>query len=125
MASKDHGSARTVAVDFDGVIADYDGWKGYGVFGEPRRDVLEALEGLRREGWKIVVHTTRSEAEVLEYLVHHGIPHDEINRNSDYETNGVKPVADVYWDDRAVRYSGDARRDLEAIRNFRTWSGRQ
>ena len=42
---------------------------------------------------------------------------------SDYPTGGVKPVADVYGDDRAVPYSGDADKDLEIIRYFRTWSG--
>jgi hypothetical protein len=77
------------------------------------------------EGWKIVVHTTRGEEEVGPYLAEHGIPHHEINRNSDYPTLGVKPVADVYWDDRAFFYSGDARRDIELIRRFRTWSGRE
>jgi adenylylsulfate kinase len=116
---------KTIAVDFDGVIADYDGWKGYGVLGAPRRDVVEALRLLHAEGWKIIVHTTRGEAEISGYLAAHGIPHHEVNRNSDYHTNGAKPVADVYWDDRAFRYSGDARRDILEIRRFRTWSGRE
>ncbi len=125
MASKANNSRRTVAVDFDGVVAEYDGWKGQSVFGAPRRDVLEALRALRAEGWKIVIHTTRGEHEVAAYLTEHQIPYDEINRNSDYRTGGIKPVADVYWDDRAVCYSGDARKDLELIRRFRTWSGRE
>jgi adenylylsulfate kinase len=116
---------RTIAVDFDGVIAEYDGWKGRGVFGLPRKDVIEALHELRAEGWKIVIHTTRGVKEVRPYLAHHGIPHHEINRNSDYLTLGVKPVADVYWDDRAFFYSGDARQDIRLIRRFRTWSGRE
>jgi adenylylsulfate kinase len=124
MASKLNGSPRTIAVDFDGVIANYDGWKGYGVLGDPRMDVIEALRSLRGDGWKIVIYTTRGESEVRDFLQRHDVPHDEINRNSDYRTEGVKPVADVYWDDRAVCYSGDARKDLEAIRSFRTWSGR-
>jgi hypothetical protein len=125
MGSKTNGTPRTIAVDFDGVIADYDGWRGPGVLGEPRGDVVEALRRLRGEGWKIVVHTTRGADEVEEFLARHGIPHDEINHNSDYQTKGVKPVADVYWDDRAVCYSGDAGKDLERIRAFRTWSGRE
>jgi adenylylsulfate kinase len=125
MASKDNNSRRTIAVDFDGVIADYDGYKGPSVLGQPRSDVREALVLLRAEGWKIVIHTTRGSEEVEEYLRQHAIPHDEINSNSDYQTQGVKPVADVYWDDRAVCYSGDARSDINRIRSFRTWSGRE
>jgi len=125
MAHKLNNSRRTIAVDFDGVIAEYDGYKGSGVLGEPRLDVLEALRELRSEGWKILIHTTRGEHEISGYLAQHGIPFDEINRNSDYKTVGPKPVADLYWDDRAVSYSGDARKDLGFIRTFKTWSGRE
>ena len=125
MAHQLNNSRRTIAVDFDGVIADYDGYKGPGVLGAPRPDVIAAMRTLQGEGWKIVINTTRGEAEISSYLRQHQIPHDEINRNSDYTTGGPKPVADVYWDDRAFCYSGDAARDLDAIRNFRTWSGRE
>jgi adenylylsulfate kinase len=116
---------KTIAVDFDGVIAEYNGWKGEGVHGLPRTDVLEALATLHREGWKIVIHTTRSSADVSDYLSRHQVPYDEINSNSDYQTSGGKPVATVYWDDRALRYSGNAMHDLRFIRSFTTWSGRQ
>jgi adenylylsulfate kinase len=115
---------RTIAVDFDGVIADYDGWSGSHFFGSVRPDVLKALQELKGEGWKIIVHTTRGAEEIKPYLVGNGVPFDEINENSDYSTGGHKPVATVYWDDRAVRYSGDAVSDLNAIRSLRTWSGR-
>jgi hydroxymethylpyrimidine pyrophosphatase-like HAD family hydrolase len=122
--SKMNERQNTIAVDFDGVIADYDGWRGTEVLGAPRTDVTEALRQLRAEGWKIVVFTTRAETEILQYLIRHSIPFDEINRNSSYATGGAKPVATVYWDDRACWYSGDACKDLDRIRNFRTWSGR-
>jgi adenylylsulfate kinase len=125
MAHKLNNSRRTIAVDFDGVIAEYDGYKGWGVLGDPRLDVLEALRVLRSEDWKIVIYTTRGEQEISSYLAQHGIPFDEINRNSDYRTAGPKPVADLYWDDRAVSYSGDAQRDLGYIRAFKTWNGRE
>ena len=115
----------TIAVDFDGVIADYDGWKGKETCGPPRADVVEVLEVLRAEGWKIIVHSSRATDEIRPYLIEHGIPFDEINRNSSSQTGGTKPVATVYWDDRACRYSGDAHKDLETIRNFRTWNGRR
>ncbi len=125
MAHKVNNSRRTLAVDFDGVIANYDGYKGPGVLGDPRADVREALHTLKNEGWKIIINTTRGQQELAKYLAQHGIPFDEFNSNSDYNTQGIKPVADVYWDDRAVCYSGDARKDIDAIRNFKTWSGRE
>lgn len=119
-----HGRQLTIAVDFDGVIAEYSGWKGSKTLGEPREDVAQVLHKLRREGWKIVIHTTRSETQIVDYLFRNRIPYDEINHNSCYENTGAKPVATVYWDDRAVRYSGNAFKDLSVIRRFRTWNGR-
>ncbi|HWG50618.1 MAG TPA: hypothetical protein VN669_13045 [Candidatus Acidoferrales bacterium] len=115
---------RTIAVDFDGVLANYDGWKGADVLGEPRADVVIALRILRGEGWKILIHTTRAEQHITDYLVRHEIPYDEINRNSSYSNEGGKPVATIYWDDRALCYSGNALEDLQEIRSFRTWNGR-
>lgn len=115
----------TIAVDFDGVIADYDDWKGSQNLGSPRGDVIEALRELRSQGWKIVVYSTRGTEEIAPYLIDNDVPFDEINQNSSYQTAGVKPVATIYWDDRACRYSGDARKDLQAILEFRTWNGRR
>lgn len=116
---------RTIAVDFDGVLAEYNGWKGEEALGLPRRDVVSVLHLLRSEGWKIVIHTTRSESQIVRYLQEHRIPYHEINHNSDYGNKGSKPVATIYWDDRALRYSGDAFHDLEFIRDFRTWKERR
>lgn len=115
----------TIAVDFDGVVADYHGWKGCDVLGVPRSDVRHALNILHEEGWKIIIHTTRAQEHIIGYLRDNCIPYDEINCNSGYANKGAKPVATVYWDDRALRYSGDALSDLESIRQFRTWSGRR
>jgi adenylylsulfate kinase len=119
------GRQLTIAVDFDGVLAEYDGWKGCEVLGAPRADVIQALRILCAEGWKIIIHTTRAGEHITDYLRSHCIPYDEINCNSSYTSSGNKPVATVYWDDRALRYSGNAMRDLESIRHFRTWNGRR
>lgn len=122
--NSDHERRRTIAVDFDGVIANYDGWRGEQMFGSPRHDVRNALLALRGEGWKIVVHTARDSSAVEPYLRQAQVPYDEINANTDYPNQSPKPVATIYWDDRAVCYSGDAMRDLEHIREFRTWTHR-
>ena len=66
MASKDNDSRRTIAVDFDGVIADYDGYKGPGVLGAPRPDVREALALLRVEGWIEISELDFAEVLMLE-----------------------------------------------------------
>src|SRR5208283_6027722 len=105
-------SRRVIAVDFDGVIAGYEGWQGEEECGAPRKDVVEALRTLRNEGWKIIVFSCRETAGIVPYLARNSVPYDEVNQNSDYATEGGKPVANVYWDDRALRYSGDAHKDL-------------
>jgi len=92
------------AFDFDGVIAEYDGWKGIGVMGEPKNSVVSVMRTLKDEGWKIIIYTTRGVYEISKYLNNFGIPYDEINRNSDIDSLGSKPIADVYIDDRAVCY---------------------
>jgi hypothetical protein len=114
---------KTIAVDFDGVLAEYEGWRGENVLGKPRQ-VVSLLCLLREEGWKVIVHTTRPTRVISEYLSSWSIAVDEINQNSDCSNCGHKPVATVYWDDRAICYSGNAFFDLATIRNFRTWNQR-
>ncbi len=115
---------RCIAVDFDGTLANYDGWTGENTLGTIRPDVVRVLRRLRYEGWKIIVHTTRSPESIRQHLLQSNVPFDDINRNLDYTNHGCKPVATVYWDDRALRYSGDAELDIESILDFHTWSGR-
>ena len=115
---------RCIAVDFDGTLVNYNGWRGRNALGAVREDVVKALQRLRGEGWKIVIHTTRTPDDIVQHLVDAMVPFDDINRNSDYTNLGCKPVATVYWDDRALRYTGDAEKDIAEILHFRTWSGR-
>ncbi len=113
---------KTLAVDFDGVIAHYDGWKGYGVLGKPIAGAAETLQRLRDNGWKIIIHTTRGEDEIAGYLHHHDIPFDEINKNSDLAvSNPGKPPATCYLDDRAVRFAGNWDQAFEDVTNYRHW----
>jgi adenylylsulfate kinase len=116
---------RSIAVDFDGVIANYEGRLGKNVHDSPRYDVVSALAVLRLEGWRIIVHTTRCAEDIGQYLRKYGVPFDEVNSKSDYGSLGVGSMITVYWGDRAIRYSGDAMRDLPFIRGFRTWNGRR
>jgi len=118
---------KTICVDFDGVIADYgQGWQGPGKFGAPLPGAADSLEALRAAGWKVIIHTTRKESPGLRsYLQRHGIPYDEINQNSDQPpgSNPGKPIADVYLDDRAVRFESWPQA-MGAIAGLRKSTGR-
>lgn len=105
----------TVCVDFDGVIARHDDWKGIEHFGEPIEGAREFLVELSKFA-RIVVFTCRTNLElnskecqargwrtadylaelVGRWLREHEMPFDEV-----YSGQG-KPVASAYVDDRAV-----------------------
>lgn len=101
----------TIAVDFDGVLHQYEGWND-GKFGLPIEGAAAALTFLREQGFRILIHTVRAvdrtykgQREVSQlpelhaWLKQHGIPYDDI------WTSPGKPMAKVYIDDRAVRFA--------------------
>ena len=97
----------TVCVDFDGVIAEYDGWKGHEHFGDPNFGTKDALEMMKGRNWAIIVYTTRGNAEIAEYMAKHDLQYDWINHNPMVQGNNPgKPIADVYIDDNALRFTG-------------------
>lgn len=98
---------KTVCVDLDGVLAEYDGWKGVDHFGEPLPYAVQMTMELA-EFADVVIFTTRCNPElnreathllvnrVREWLDKHGFVYHDI-----YCGVG-KPVASAYIDDRAV-----------------------
>lgn len=108
---------KIIAVDLDGVIfeADLPQFLKYGLdyFGKVMPDAKLALELLKSNGWKIIIHTCRLNPntemnkeytipelreKVRAMLEKEGIPYDEI-----FAGKG-KPLADFYIDDRAIRF---------------------
>lgn len=99
----------TVAVDFDGVLhnpVDRDTGRR---MGKPFPGALQAMRELHQMGAKIIVHTVRANTDkkhVEEWLLYFGFP---------FWTVEPKLLADVYVDDRALRFEGDwdqTRREL-------------
>lgn len=101
---------KTVAVDLDGTLAQYDGWKGVDHFGPPIDGAREFLRGLQDMGVRILIYTTRTNFSVNggnltvlhlvdlveRYLQEHDLPFDEV-----YAGEG-KPLCAAIVDDRAV-----------------------
>ena len=116
-----------VCIDLDGTIAHYKEWQGEEFFGDPVEGVGLALEQLGKEGWKIIIYTTRSNQTLIEaYLKGNSIPFDYINHNPDQPENAIggKPYADVYVDDRGVQFNGNWSVTLNEVRHFAPWETR-
>ena len=126
---------KIIAIDFDGTIAHYDGWKGLDVFGEPIEGAVEAIQKLKAEGHKIIIHTCRRPTDKLkDYLKEHNIPYDEINgqypdsKAEKYRQGDpslpIKIHADIYIDDRGMQFQGSWEDMLYEIEDFVPWHKR-
>ena len=111
--SKNSKWKKSIAVDLDGTLAQYKvGEFDPVVIGEPIPGAKEAMTGLKRLGYIIIVWTTRCNAEVMgetlltlvcrvsNWLDKHQIAYDEI-----YVGQG-KPLVYAFVDDRSVHFRG-------------------
>jgi hypothetical protein len=102
---------RIIAVDFDGTLCEYDGWKGPAHFGKPIPGVVKTLRELKKLSWAVVIWTTRKNDHALRaHLEKYNVPYDYINKHP-WQPPGSshKITADVYLDDRAMRFNGNTR----------------
>ena len=110
-----------ICVDFDGVIAEFS--DDIRSFGSIIPGAVNALEEFRRLGYRIIIHTARPADNSLmrkfsNYLTTAGVPFDEINTNSECDWRSIKPLADLYIDDRALRFEGDWSACLESSKRI-------
>jgi hypothetical protein len=96
---------RTIAVDFDGVIASYEkGWSGFVPTEPPVVGARAGVAALRALGFSVVVFSCRALhpaglTGIRDWLLWHDITVDDIT--------GSKPHAELYLDDRGLRFNGD------------------
>ncbi len=99
---------KTVAVDLDGVLAQYHGFKGPQLIEPPMEGAREFLESLCAEGYKVVIYTSRETFIVFEWLRQWDMMEFVTDVNFCHINGRVgKPVAVAYVDDRAVPFQGD------------------
>ena len=105
---------KIVAIDFDGVLNKYEGWKGENNLSTPQSGVAYFL-GKISEDYNIVIFTCRDNRKVREWL--------EKYKLDQYITavTMTKPQAYVYIDDRSITYDGSYSKVLEELENFRVW----
>ncbi|AIK67536.1 hypothetical protein SS1_32 [Cronobacter phage vB_CsaP_Ss1] len=96
---------RIIAVDLDGTLAYYDGWKGIEHIGSVIPEVANAIERAQKEGADVWIFTARvsdpSDAEQAGKYVHDWL----IKNNIKFE--GITAVKhkffSEFWDDRAIQ----------------------
>ena len=100
-----------VCVDFDGVLNDYEGWRGPNYMYSPRPDAREFLLALQ-ENYTVAIFSTRDPWRLREWLEYYHMSYDKI------VTKKVPAVA--YIDDRALRFDGNYNKILYELKNFKT-----
>lgn len=100
---------RTIAVDFDGVLHEYNGYQN-GLIQGAQAGAWEAVKHLRQQGHTVVVFTTRSADLVARWLKDHGFP--------ELEVSNVKRPFWAIVDDRAIRFDGNWERTLAELEDF-------
>jgi histidinol phosphatase-like enzyme len=119
----DEPHPRIIAFDFDGVIATYNGFVAKDHITDPNPEVIKAIIELKKQGCKILIHSTRGDAFLEKYCKQFSIPVDYINRHTHRQgENPGKPIAFVYVDDRAICYKGEGAETLVSeITNFKAY----
>ena len=88
-----------LALDFDGVIHDDKHPVAGKRMGEPMPGAAQAIEELQDQGHQVIIHTVRgnSPKHIEDWLEFYGFDIDTIT--------ATKPVADVYLDDKGMRFT--------------------
>jgi len=105
---------RTVCLDFDGVLADYHGWKDEDMLDPPYPGAREFVARVKAAGYYVVIYTTRNPHRIVSWLIEHGFPQVSVQE-------GRKPKALVYIDDRGHRFTGDWDAAFRAITQPTHW----
>jgi len=103
---------KIAVIDFDGTLCKF----AFPDVGPIEPNVKEALETLKQAGYIIKIHSCRTatywgnEDErrvhikmIQDFMKEHRLPYDELIMSITKD----KPIADVYIDDRAIRYNNN------------------
>jgi len=114
---------KTLMIDFDGVLASYDGNFRADILGRPHPGALEAVRNYIEAGFRIVVYTTRAKdregmLRIRDWLALNGF--DALAGGDPIYVTAFKVPAVAYIDDRGWRFSGSwpSAAELDA---FRPW----
>jgi len=99
---------KSIVVDFDGIISEYQGWKGEFNYGKVIKKAYSCLKRAKKIGYRIIIFTSRNwieHAELEKYLNDNNICYDILICG--------KPIGDIYIDDRAINNWDDLDNELK------------
>lgn len=103
---------RIIAIDFDHTLCDtahpVEGKK----MGAPMPGALEVVEELQDRGYGVIVFTINNVQVVGEWLDYY---------NFDCQVTSIKPAAEVYVDDKALRFTGNWQQTLKELEVLTGW----
>lgn len=96
---------RIIAVDLDGTLAHYDGWKGITHIGRPIESVVAAMKEAKEDGAEIWIFTARVSSEGDGHHAAHYIL--DWLKMIDFVADGITATKHKFftefWDDRAIQ----------------------
>jgi hypothetical protein len=101
---------KTICLDFDGVIKEYKrGWRGGAVDEPPVKGSLEAIKKLIDSGFIVVIFTARYDLRPVRMWLSNHLEEkfgriEGARLNSLIRITNSKPPANLYIDDRAIRF---------------------
>ena len=114
MKAKSPAKHKKICIDFDGVLAQYRGWKG-NHHGKPALGVKRFLKRLVAANIDFVVLTTRdSKKAILKWFKKHNLP-------LPLNITNKKIKATAYVDDRAVYFDGSFTNLIKKLSKFEVY----
>ena len=107
-----------LAIDFDGTLALYDGWRDKHVFGMPIRGMRDFVRKMIRKGWQYSVFTARDWDEwgsIAKWLEFHRFP-------PPVGVTNLKRM-EFTWilDDRAIAFGGQVTIEVDGLPWRKAW----
>jgi hypothetical protein len=112
-------SDETYAVDLDGTLAEYGGWKNDRSVGKPIPAMMDRVKKWMSEGINIVIFTARADdpeniPAIIEWLKDQGL--------SELEISNIKtPEMSRFYDDRAVQVEKNTGKLLSKEESIEEW----
>ena len=106
---------KTILIDLDGVLNQYDGHFDANNIPPVRVGVKEFFEKFNYDDFEFKLFTTRNKILAVKWLIENNIDKYFI------DVTNTKDLCYLYIDDRCIRFDGDYIKLKDEIQNFKVW----